>query len=231
MTPKSRPILFSAPMVRAILNGSKTQTRRIVKPQPDETSGFSQGPIKCQWYHPTKIDRHGEAYPGEKVFGFANEDNGWPCPYGVPGERLWVRETFARIHPALLSHLDPEEDNGGNNGWSTVFRADGIPFNWKDYGVKWTPSIFMPRRLIRITLEITEIRVERLQDISESDAIAEGCEMDSDGMPKEQPHPKCGMIGWDSAVEWYSDLWESINGKGSRAKNPRVWVITFRRWI
>ena len=223
MTPKSRPILFSAPMVRAILNGSKTQTRRIVKPQPDETSGFSQGPIKCQWYHPTKIDRHGEAYPGEKVFGFANEDNGWPCPYGVPGERLWVRETFARIHPALLSHLDPEEDNGGNNGWSTVFRADGIPFNWKDYGVKWTPSIFMPRRLSRITLEITKIRVERLQDISESDAAAEGVHPVRIGLQDAR-----GGDQGNSYVEGFGELWESINGKRSWASNPWVWVLTFK---
>ena len=88
--PKERPIIFTANEVRAALDGRKSATRRVVKPQPTEHDDFD-GP---HWYHPTRVDRSGEEYPGEAVFGIANEDQGWPCPYGSPGERLWVRETW-----------------------------------------------------------------------------------------------------------------------------------------
>lgn len=117
--------------------------------------------------------------------------------------------------------LDPEPDNGEpyNNGWACVFRADGEPVHWKEYGVPWTPSIFMPRKLSRIDLEIEAIRVERLQDISEEDAKAEGVEM-PDGI--EEPPDF-----WSYKQE-YEYLWEDINGKGSWAANPWVWVIEFK---
>lgn len=86
----------------------------------------------------------------------------------------------------------------------------------------------MPKKYCRLRLEITGVRVERVQDISEEDARAEGCEMDGQ-FPKEQPHPQGGRVGWDDAREWYSDLWEKINGANSWEKNPWVWVISFKR--
>lgn len=164
---KERPILFSGSMVRAILDGKKTQTRRIIKPPP-----YAEWMPEVGVYHPTIFDRHGEAFPGDPVFGAADEVDGRPCPYGQPGDRLWVRETFADEPPGLLSD--------GLSG-RVVYRAD---YNEADYNEewhsapdrvdKWTPSIHMPRWASRISLHIKEIRVERLQDISEEDALAEG---------------------------------------------------------
>jgi hypothetical protein len=199
---KEKPILFSAPMVRAILAGNKTQTRRIVKPQPDtECEGVE---IVCEHYNPTKTDRKGEEYPGPEVFGFADENSGWVCPYGAPGDRLWVRETF-------WCGLKPEIHERA----AVAYRADYFPF---DVTYKWKPSIYMPRWASRITLEVAAVRVERLQDISESDAMAEGIystvETDSDHV---------------APTECYKKLWESINGPGSWDANPWVWVVEFKR--
>ena len=184
-TPKERPVLFKGEMVRAILEGQKTQTRRIVKP-------------------PWKIVVHdnGQALTGN---GWLSElDN----PYGQSGDRLWVRETFA-IHP---------EDG------SKIYRADrGGDYQGAAQGdFKWKPSIFMPRWASRLTLEIVRVRVERLQDISEEDAKAEGvdacrwCEM-KDGSP--------------CYTETYKELWTQINGCDSWDKNPWVFVIGFKRVI
>jgi hypothetical protein len=193
---KERGILFSAPMVRALLAGTKTQTRRVVKPRD------------LAW-----MDEHQ---------GLRERDNALRCPHGKPGDRLWVRETFS-------------DDRA-----ETIYRADGgMPADWFDAGSKWRPSIFMPRALSRITLDIVGVRVERLQDISEADAIAEGCATeevvsDYDGavikVPAEIPHPSgVGWQGWDTALDWYADLWESINGPGSWDANPWVWVVEFKR--
>ena len=164
---KERPILFSAPMVRAILSGAKTQTRRIIKPQPIDSA--------------------------DDPIGAYTVDGGrsWRCPHGRPGDRLWVREAF--IHEPA------------------------------DYC--WKPSIHMPRWASRITLEITDVRVERLQDISEADAVAEGCEpirpeLVQDGMIVRQGR---------SAVEEFRLVWEQIHGGGSWEKNPWVWVIKFKK--
>lgn len=168
-----RPILFSAPMVRAILAGTKTQTRRIVK-VPKRFEGFS---------HPSA----------------AGVD--FSCPYGWRSDRLWVRETFS---------YDRAMHERGDRC---------VPWYWADgnptYG-DWTrpkPSIHMPRWASRITLWITDVRVERLNDISQHDAMAEGVSVDSPATFQ--------------AVAAYRDLWESINGPGSWAENPYVWVIEF----
>jgi len=175
---KERPILFSGPMVRAILDGRKTQTRRLVKPQPPSNADL----CLCK----------AKACGGNRKWHL-------PCPYGQPGDRLWVRET---IHVMQPRH---DGDTGG-----VLYRADGHA----DWIGKWTPSILMPRWASRITLEIEEVRVERLNEISEEDAKAEGCDPDDD------PN--------SSYYAEFRDIWQSINSPGSWAENPFVWVVTFR---
>lgn len=173
---KERPILFSAPMVRAILEGRKTQTRRVLKHQPPD----DVAPITVARYHPTIIDRHGDEAPGDEVFGAYSEDGVWgcKCPYGEPGDRLWVRETwstdFARYYPCervwYAADDDRRHDIEVRDGVRGIFSPESnlhVPFRWR-------PSIHMPRWASRITREITRVRVERLQDISEADAVAEG---------------------------------------------------------
>ena len=204
-------------MVQALLRevNPKTQTRRIVNPQPPETADWAQGTpklVKCGF---------------NNGMGFAYYSGGafktFKCPYGVPSDHIWVKETFSRLHDGLLQHLDPDPDNGDpyNNGWSTAFRADGEPANWKHYGQHWKPSIFMPQKLSRIILKVISVRVERLLDISESDARSEG-----------YPGGGNGGINVDcSPFVWYRKLWESINGKGSWSANPWVWRVEFKRII
>ena len=171
---KERPILFSAPMVRALLAGTKTQTRRIIKPQH-------------------------LAFFNQDAAAMLSDWNERPLPYGQPGDRLWVRETFG--HFECNQHFKP--------GCNVYYRADGNCLELEP----WRPSIHMPRWASRITLEITSVRVERLQDISEADAIAEGVYTD----------PAC------PAYDAYAQLWDEINGLGSWEANPWVWVIEFRR--
>lgn len=188
---KEHPILYSGPMVRAILAGRKTQTRRMAK--------FTAG-------------GHLKEPRGHRRWHRDDPNAVFACPYGQPGDRLWVRETFC---------LDAD-DNG-----MTAFRAD----NWLECPSadgKWKPSIFMERRQSRITLEIVSIRVERLQAINEADACAEGVseiktqELGSDNVIRPLTI---------SAVKCYRSLWNHINGFGSGSweANPWVWVLEFRR--
>lgn len=194
---KERPILFSGEMVRAILDGRKTQTRRIVKPQPPS----HVREIRVGMFEPVVI-RKGMEEPGTPVFGFADEERGWKCKYGKPGDRLWVRETWFCI-------------TGEPGPISCNYKAD---FGEHRFAGFWKPSIHMPRWASRITLEITGVRVERLNDISEEDAIAEGCQCS--GVPSSLTNRGA-----------YAKLWESINGKGSWSLNPWVWVVEFKRVI
>ena len=188
---KERPIIFSAPMVRAILEGRKTQTRRVVKPQPDyvvKDAYFTKG---------LDVPRRG---------------NDIKCPYGQPGDRLWVRETFSQC-------VNLGVDRNGEwpkDLFSYSYRAtDGL------VGDRWKPSIHMPRLSSRILLEIVSVRVERLQDISEADAKAEGAD------PYRLPcHPKREKL---RHVDGFSLLWKPINGSESWDANPWVWVVEFRR--
>ena len=182
---KERPILFSAQMVRAILDGRKTQTRRIAKPikHPDWGNEYSPGALITEKESNYVIER--------------------ACPYGSKGERLWVRETFSH-HPQFAD---------------IAYRADGEEFEDSDgflWEPKWKPSIHMPRSASRILLEITGVRVERLQDISEEDAKSEGAQAINFG------YGDCYALG-------FKQLWESINGPGSWDLNPWVWVIDFKR--
>ncbi len=210
---KERPILFSGPMVRAILEGRKTQTRRIVKNHPG--CGFEIGT-----YHKALTDRHGEQYPAcTESFGIFAEDGSWSieCPYGQPGERLWVREAWAPATAAL-----PLADG-------VIYRADYHTGLERRYGdQKWKPSIHMKRADSRINLEITSVRVELLNEISVEDSIAEGIE------PVRNIWKLYGerIIGSADATgqprKSYASLWQSINGPGSWAANPFVWVVEFK---
>lgn len=174
-----RPILFSGEMIRAILEGRKTQTRRVIKPQPEFDGGF---PI---W---------------------------WPqCPYGKKGDRLWVREAFSVCdHP---------------QGPVCSYKAD----HPQDEYLKWRPSIHMPRCASRITLEIINIRIEQLQEISDSDALAEGVPVNESAISV----PLSGEFDEKETIPraLYRDLWDSINAKRGFGwdVNPWVWVIEFKR--
>ena len=190
-----RPILFSGPMVRAILDGKKTQTRRIVKPQPTahhweilpgykrrvSLHGCNDGRIHARFQDsiPQNID-----------------DPVWrKCPYGKPGDRLWVRETWWECV---------------DNNDRLYYAATETPDTTDRRHYRKRPSIFMPRTASRITLEITEIRVERLQDINDADAHAEGCATPA-----------------TAARSHFRNLWESINGSKSWDDDPYVWVVRF----
>lgn len=190
-----RPILFSGPMVRALLAGTKTQTRRMVKtPQP----GFIQ----------QLTDGRFETSPDG---GFDRGVGYIKCHYGQPGDRLWVRETWKE-------DLSPCCD-GSCGHQNALYRADfGEGPEWRG---GWAPSIHMPRWASRITLEITGIRVERLQEISEPDAYKEGIRLDEwEGNDGEAPSSS------REAFEW---LWNSINGPGSWEANPWCWVVSFKQ--
>lgn len=211
-----RPILFSAPMVRAILAGQKTQTRRVIKPQPFLTaSGL------YNW----KGNLFGRM--NHESGGFTDYSIADKSPYGIG--QLWVRETFRLIWKAD-GCLYPEEECKPNcDGCKIEYRADTgnkHPGNWPDDEgddpdcPKWKPSIFMPRLASRITLKIIDVRVERLQDITEADAKAEGV------WGKDEPYQGVG----DLPTDRYRALWDSINGKKYPWKsNPWLFVITFRR--
>ena len=180
-----RPILFSGAMVRAILAGQKTQTRRIIKPSPPRVMEAPQG----------------------HEFSVAGHDH--RCPYGQPGDRLWVKETHIR------------------RGDSAIYRADLDGVEAAGMGAMyggWKPSIFCKRIHSRLTLEITAVRVERLQDISMADAVAEGVEPTEGRLWKSYT----SSMAFSHPASSYASLWESINGPGSWAKNPWVWVVEFK---
>lgn len=206
---KERPILFNAPMIRALLDGSKTQTRRIAKTEITMGRNSLLGPRKGAKTAPTfLLPEHTEQARAIS-------------PLGQPGDRLWVRETWQRA--------------GGNTGFwyrATDSHVDdgGSPVS------HWKPSIFMPRAASRITLEITGVRIERLQDISATDALDEGIKIDIDAKTKEPlmritgKFPPAKYIkGNGLVIAEYASLWESINGPGSWDSNPWVWAIEFRR--
>ena len=225
------PILFSAPMVRAILLGTKMQTRRILKPQPPD----NWSPI-VEIYHPTIIDRHGVEQPGPAVFGASDEYHGCKIHW-QPGDTLWVRETCRAEE--LASGMDGVRYSAD---YAFIWTDVLIPGNTPTVAEKWldlfsyrgrrpgmighsVPSIHMPRWASRITLLVEAVRVERLQDISEVDAIAEGAArlvMDDDGKFYESEQRGNHRTG-------FAGLWDHINGPGAWDANPWVSVTTFRR--
>lgn len=211
-----RPILFSGEMVRAILAGRKTQTRRIGGFQKDDATELGVDYGK----HATKgtiAQATYRAYPDGGTARWALCE----CPYGVPGDRLWVRETFQFVHA---------NSYGQRNTFSTRTPFKQHDYRWIEYAAtpkdkepppKWKPSIFMPRWASRITLEIETLRAERLQDISVHDCFQEG--VICPGCESSEHHPCVEIKGA------YQKLWESINGKGSWSANPWVWVVTFKQ--
>lgn len=219
------PILFTAPMVRALLAGTKTQTRRIVKGLPAAITAW-QGPWQA----------HGGGYPDGTDWCFGSGeikgdplnfyvDKRMPCPYGLPGHRLWVREThrFGKGYDGVA----PRHLEAGKDIVRIHYEADGAaPAGMGQTRV----SIHMTRWASRIDLEVTGVRVERLQAISEADAKAEGCQPASEhDAPRITGDEGPGYFHPKSYAEGYRLLWESINGAGSWDLNQWVWVIEFKR--
>lgn len=204
-----RPILFSAPMVRAILAGTKTQTRRVVK-----WRGVDAG-LNLQFSGLRAIQDRGGLWALESNTRTSRETRCdlTPCPYGQPGDRLWVRETWAPNEGTAGGHLY-RADHGGAHGHHRIDLRTGV---WTHSVSRWRPSIHMPRAASRITLEITNVRVERLQMIGVRDAIAEG-------IPAGGPENPDGI-----EVRDFRDLWLSINGAGSWEADPWVWIVEFQR--
>jgi hypothetical protein len=191
---KERPVIFSGPMVKAIIEDRKTQTRRVVKYSPFE--------------------------PNDEGLGRHIITHNIPCPYGKPGDRLWCRETWRPQHPYDL----PGQEK-------PIYAADWTPEEFEQiYGKTWgwKPSIFMPRWASRITLEVVNVRVERLQEISEADAIAEGVYTNEQALQKLGLPADTKLQG--TCVDKYRIVWESINGKKYPwASSPWVWVVEFKK--
>jgi len=229
---RERPILFSAPMIRAILDGRKTVTRRIVKPQPPTVEAVhARSGSGYSWITPDRerIHHHRPAGPVWAVRELMGCEPQLLCPYGQPGDRLWVKE---RWRPSVAhSHGAGECDCGDVNveyradGEVRFFRDDSIPFEWtmpKAAARGDVTPLFMPRWASRITLEVTGVRVERLQDISEDQAKAEGVEPINEPNELRWPHYAPHGVA-------FAALWEQINGAGSWDANPWVWAVEFKR--
>lgn len=237
---KERGMIFNAEMVRAILSGQKTQTRRIMKSQPYQSKSRKGD----YWFSCNKMQSMvhvSDFIPGNSAIPDAHEFFSKCCPFGAIGDRIWVRETWM-----------PDAPRDGT--WPSVefYGCKGAPLSmiptrfkkpehcihrasWcGERMIGWKPSIHMPRWASRILLEITNVRVERLNDISEQDAIAEG--IDTDWLAESQDNYDCiadhNMTGRLTAKGHFSYLWQSIYGDDKSKcweKNPWVWCISFRR--
>lgn len=215
---KERPILFSGAMVSAILAGEKTQTRRVVKPQPHADEQM------CGGFALNVLRRNFTKYMVGGSISVTAPHVHECCPYGQTGDRLWVRETSLPDFPKEFSYYEwtwAEVPDEYRKPEFCIYKA-----SWMGAELVWKPSIFMPRWASRITLEITGVRVGRLQDISEADARAEGAP---------PSHPTIDAVSRSFGYEdfprsWYAQLWDSINAKTAPwASNPWVWVIEFKR--
>jgi hypothetical protein len=232
---KETGLMFKAPLVRAILEGRKTQTRRVLKPQPAPNHPHDGG---TKWV----LERGLHVPVGSVGHLSVREKMGLRCPMGQPGDRIYVRETF--------NHFERNENF--KEGCECFYRADGDCVDLQP----WRPAIHMPKHAARIWLEITSVRVERLQDLSNEDAIAEGVNRISHGREgyyysaiRDEQHPK----NWNYPDDAFRELWDSTTGrpalpanKNSKryarvkhwldthpdttgwAANPWVWVIDFK---
>ncbi|HDU6142406.1 hypothetical protein AAHU67_06645 [Klebsiella pneumoniae] len=210
---KERGMIFNGEMVRALLSGRKTQTRRIIKDCTvgrDQISKFIQIEKKFIGCYP------------EDVPELIREC----CPYGIPGDRIWVREAF-RVHSRATDVATLVYKASERNSWTEqTHRVPVAVCNKPATPEKWTPSLHMPRWASRILLEITDVRVERLNSISQEDAQAEGLELT--GWRPTYSDPDSGgevMTPYDN----FAELWSSIYGDESWQANPWVWVIEFKR--
>lgn len=220
---KERPIIFSAPMVQALLAGRKTQTRRVIK--NDRIQARASDWLRDRWHPVCDVTR-------EYVF---TTERGAPeqararCPFGQPGDRLWVREGWQAF---FEDEVPADRPRGPRHTMGipaqphrrsfVYYRADGDLTHPELGKAGWLSPIHMPRKCARITLEITGVRVERLNSISEADAIAESVNVHPDhhGKPRDSIY---------SPIQAFRDLWESIHGLGAWEANPWVWAVAFQR--
>ena len=244
----TRRLLARQPWIPGFLDGTRTQFRQIVKPQPPEDVGA----LTVGWYHPTVPDRDGLDMPGPRTFGASSEDGEWACraPW-QPGDRLWVAETCA-LETAIEAFVNGREHGGYTGSTREVKYApdddvDGILPGWVqphyratdpkpalccesprcrvcaayDFGPHWISSTQMPRWASRITLEAVEVRVQRLQDISAADARAEGIQT---------PHPQACAADFDhDCVVNFAQQWDRDHGPDSWQADCWVWATTVRR--
>lgn len=228
---KERPILFNAAMVRAILEGKKTQTRRVIKPLGNDGGFVLLDHGNGFW--PYRSDDGDSSFHsvkrGDTVY---LDETPHACPYGKPGDQLWVRETWRT--DAGLNDQAPSSFSA----WPIQYDADGHVLKHGSFfgntDGKTRVSIHMPRWASRISLEIAGVRVERLNDISEADAIAEGVEAipytgESAGPNRYSINMGGYWLNSPTAAGAYRMLWESINGDGSWDANPWVWAVELKR--
>lgn len=239
---KERPIIFSAPMARAIMEGRKTMTRRQIKTITVESAAVGRHRVKL-----TEADHSGNDMRADF------EEGMFACPYGQIGDRLWVREAFMAVgYGGFGQTIDSGYERFETIGIEFAAGGDPVTFDFLngtaidgtpesvDYAMAsrmsdsgpegYRPSIHMPRWASRIALEVTGVRVERLQDITNSDATAEGCQAIAGAKWQTFAEADAGSPMHDhTARDAFAGLWDAINGEGSWAANPWVWVVEFKR--
>ena len=209
---REKGLIFNSEMVRALLSGRKTQTRRPIK------------------WKQTRFTEIGEREDGSKWPWSEDAEHAcdfWhPCPFGAVGDRIWVRETFAALEPGSYEQVKPQDGHCQDLRYAATDRLAKSDADIRGY--KWVPSINMPRWASRILLEITDVRVERLNAISEEDARAEGI-IDGGCLNCGEPEP-CGCANPEpDATDAFAYLWQSIYGQENWNANPWVWVISIKR--
>ena len=216
---KETGIIMSGNHPKLILDGIKTQTRRVLKPQPDlGLDKFEQyHQIEVGKYHPSLVDKNGDMYPGDEIFGAYTDDGewGWKCPYGQVGDRLWVRETHKYFNSYMLGdHREDVQIVEFKDGVCRDISEKLDPDWWETHKLgKWRSARFLHKWASRITLEITEVRVERVQEITFDDVYREG-------IPR-----------WLGSRPLFIKLWDSLNAKRGYGweVNPWVWCISFKK--
>ncbi|EAU5131733.1 hypothetical protein IFX79_004089 [Salmonella enterica] len=208
---KERGMIFNAEMVNAILSGRKTQTRRPIKWKQTRFTEIAERDDGSLWPWAEDCERGGDIW--------------FACPFGEVGDRIWVRETWQVIHDHIdeSSHVEyrtyaPSIPKEKDRYWHAVYAEHFGDESREDRGFPWRPAIHMPRWASRITLEITDVRVERLRGLSEEDAKSEGIIPSAGGV----------LPGWEYRIN-FRDLWMDIYGTDNWEANPWVWVIEFKR--